>query len=108
MHIIKLWCNLADDINSDTRMILLNAVYFKGKWLHQFEKRGTHDRTFYVNEKTEKKVPTMYVKGDFIYGELPELKAKFIELPYEVINRCNLYIYNSDIKSYKLYMLKNI
>lgn len=76
---------LSADITPDTRMVLLNAVYFKGNWAKKFEKEGTSDRTFYLNEKSEKKVPTMFVKGDFVYGELPDLKAKFVELPYEVI-----------------------
>ncbi|XP_058791549.1 serine protease inhibitor 3/4-like isoform X4 [Phymastichus coffea] len=72
-----------DDINPDTRMLLLNAVYFKGKWAQKFKKESTEDRTFHLDEKNEKKVPTMYNMGEYFYGELPDLKARFIELPYE-------------------------
>ncbi|OXU29427.1 hypothetical protein TSAR_002441 [Trichomalopsis sarcophagae] len=72
-----------DDITSDTRMLLLNAVYFKGKWAKEFKKEGTQDRVFHVDGKTEKKVPTMFASGSYVYGELPDLKAKFVELPYE-------------------------
>ncbi|XP_008201831.1 alaserpin isoform X5 [Nasonia vitripennis] len=72
-----------DDITSDTRMLLLNAVYFKGKWAKEFKKEGTQDKIFHVDAKTEKKVPTMFASGSYVYGELPDLKAKFVELPYE-------------------------
>nr|AOW41295.1 serpin-1M [Pteromalus puparum] len=72
-----------DDITTDTRMLLLNAVYFKGKWAKEFKKEGTQDKIFHLDAKTEKKVPTMFASGSYVYGELPDLKAKFVELPYE-------------------------
>lgn len=65
-------------------MILLNAVYFKGGWKDEFDKKLTLDEVFYVNGKEEKKVPTMYTKEKFIYGEVPNSATKFIELPYKV------------------------
>ncbi|XP_014205333.1 antichymotrypsin-2 isoform X3 [Copidosoma floridanum] len=74
------------DIDGDTRMVILNAVYFKGKWAKPFENKQTEDKPFYYMEnktRKEKLVPTMYVKGDFFYGEMHDLKAKFIELPYQ-------------------------
>jgi serpin B len=72
-----------DDVTQDSRMFMLNAVYFKGNWKTKFDKKLTQDRPFHVNEKTEKQVPTMFINGNFYYGELPDLKAKFIELPYD-------------------------
>ena len=65
-------------------MVLLNAVYFKGNWAKEFKKKDTTDRPFHLDEKTQKNVPTMFLKSKFVYGELPDLKAKFIELPYQV------------------------
>lgn len=65
--------------------MLLNAVYFKGNWAKKFRSEDTQDRSFHLDEKSSKKVPTMFVSGNFHYGELPDLKAKYIELPYSVI-----------------------
>lgn len=66
-------------------MLLFNAVYFKGKWKQKFDKETTQDRIFYISGFTKAFVPTMSVTGNFIYGELPEINASFIELPYKVI-----------------------
>jgi len=74
------------DLTSDTRMLLLNAVYFKGKWANAFNMNNTEKKPFYYMENKEKKqmnVDTMYRHGDYVFGELPDLKAKFVELPYQ-------------------------
>ena len=38
----------SDDINEMTRLVLTNAVYFQGSWVHAFEPEATHDETFYT------------------------------------------------------------
>ncbi|KAJ8681833.1 hypothetical protein QAD02_017625 [Eretmocerus hayati] len=73
----------ADDINTDTRLLLLNAVYFKGNWAKKFNEKFTEIMPFNTDEKTQKNVSTMFMSSKFKYGELPNLKAKFVELPYE-------------------------
>lgn len=65
-------------------MVLVNAVYFKGQWKLKFDANNTHNKPFHVDEKTVKEVPTMFKNGKLIYGELPNLKAKFVEIPYKV------------------------
>ena len=40
-----------------TRLILCNAVYFKGEWLHQFEKERTADADFNISPKKTINVP---------------------------------------------------
>ncbi|XP_011861417.1 PREDICTED: antichymotrypsin-2-like isoform X3 [Vollenhovia emeryi] len=72
----------ADDVDSDTALILANAVYFKGTWAHEFDPRATMDRPFHIDANNVKDVPTMYRKGNYKYVDLPDYDAKCIELPY--------------------------
>ncbi|KAM7344415.1 serine protease inhibitor 42Dd-like [Cochliomyia hominivorax] len=72
-----------DAVNSDTSAILVNAIYFKGKWLKPFSKDTTMKRAFHTNNKENQEVDMMYQDDDFGYVDLPELKAKALELPYE-------------------------
>ncbi|XP_023247758.1 alaserpin-like, partial [Copidosoma floridanum] len=72
-----------DDIRADTRMTLLNAIYFKANWYTAFNQKDTRDETFHLGETSEVKVPMMQVTVNTYHGELPRMKAKFIELPYE-------------------------
>lgn len=69
-----------DSVDSDTRLILTNAIYFLGKWAVQFKKEKTKDENFQAGAKTVK-VPTMHGKGEYQYGETPEFQA--LDLPYE-------------------------
>ncbi|GAQ94694.1 serpin B [Thermodesulfovibrio aggregans] len=75
-------------VSQDTRLILTNAIYFKGKWQTQFKKNLTKDEDFKVSPNKKVKVPmmTMDMKGfneypEFNYTETEDLQA--IELPYE-------------------------
>ena len=74
-------------------MILLNAIYFKGNWLHKFENKRTHNRKFYLTKQIQKLVPTMTIFEKFYHGEIPALNAKFIVLPYEVVSHLFLFNY---------------
>ena len=65
-------------------MVLVNAVYFKGTWAKKFRAGLTRTRPFHIDATTVKNVPTMYRSGSYRYGELPEVNAKFVELPYKV------------------------
>lgn len=67
-------------------MILLNAVYFKGKWLHKFREEATKPKPFHVNKTTTIEVPTMHITKKFFYKDLRELNAEVVALPYEVDN----------------------
>ena len=53
----------------DTRMLLANAVYFKGSWDRKFDPQGTKDRPFHLREGGEKQVPMMQQSGEFEYQE---------------------------------------
>jgi len=72
-----------DSLSSDTRMVLVNAIYFKGFWEHKFITERTKKEKFYTNDKDSIDVDMMHVKEHFRYGEFQELDAKGIELPYK-------------------------
>jgi serpin B len=62
-----------------TRVILANAIYFKGKWVKPFEKNQTRPQAFY-RPGGEKQVPLMRQRGHFSYQEGDGFQA--VELPY--------------------------
>lgn len=70
------------DFDKHTKLVLTNAVYFRGNWLYQFDVKNTEKRMFHTTKTAQKLVPTMFTKASFNCGELPELNAKFIEVPY--------------------------
>lgn len=71
-----------DDINDDTKAILVNALYFSGKWVSQFEDYNTRNKKFFKTKDDSIDVATMSQTEYFKYYESPTLKAKFLELPY--------------------------
>jgi serpin B len=73
---------LADGtLNSDTRMVLVNAIYFKADWLTAFDANKTYDAPFHLLDGSEAQVKMMsnglynipYMSGDGYQA---------IELPY--------------------------
>ncbi|MCK5719248.1 MAG: serpin family protein [Thiomargarita sp.] len=71
-------------ITANTRLVLLNAIYFKGNWQHQFDKEKTQDKTFWLTETNQIKVPTMNQKNYFNYMNNGEIEI--LELPYKLDN----------------------
>ena len=75
--------SVLDVFNRKTDVMLVNVVYFKGSWATQFKIKDTKHRPFFIHGMS-KDVPTMYQLGSYHYGELHDLNARFIKLPYEV------------------------
>lgn len=71
------------DVNADTRLVLLNAIYFKGNWADKFNPNLTKEEDFYINNDDTVKVNMMHIKKRYNYREDGELNAKILELPYE-------------------------
>jgi len=69
-------------INSDTRIIIANAIYFKGKWVNAFKEKYTEEKDFTKDDGTNIKVNMMQLfEEKFRYYEDDSLQA--IELPYK-------------------------
>jgi len=69
-----------EDITRFTRLVLTNAIYFKGKWQTEFDK-STRDEDFYLINGQKTKVKMMYQKNTFNYYENDDLQL--LEIPYK-------------------------
>jgi len=67
-------------ISSVTRLVILNAIYFKGDWGSCFDRKNTVQEPFYISSNNSVKVPLMNQENVFRYGELDNLQV--LELPY--------------------------
>lgn len=67
-------------VSSDTKLVLTNAVYFKGNWSKPFEKDRTKDEDYHLTAADKIKVPMMYRQDEFRYGAVDDLQV--LELPY--------------------------
>ena len=63
-----------------TRLVLANAIYFKGNWASQFDKKHTRDMLFKLSPDKTSKTPMMYQKGQFGYWADKDLQV--LEMPY--------------------------
>ncbi len=64
-----------------TRLVLANAIYFKGDWASQFKKEDTQPSPFTLPGGTKVDVSMMTQTGDFKLARTDTLQA--LELPYE-------------------------
>jgi len=68
-------------IKPNTRLVLTNAVYFKGAWKLRFDARLTGPQTFWLAPGRGVKVPMMrHRTARFLYGEFKDLQV--LSLPY--------------------------
>lgn len=83
------WCNqkthgkipsILDKLSPEEKMVLLNAIYFKGAWQDQFEKMATNDDRFTTLAGVKKSVRMMHKQERFMFfqGE----KFRSLLLPY--------------------------
>jgi serpin B len=52
--------NMLDKLDPGLAMLLINAVYFNGKWRYQFDKADTKEESFYITPSVSKTVPMMH------------------------------------------------
>ncbi len=75
----------ANGLTPLTRMVLTNAVYFKGEWADKFHKGHTKDGPFTHADGTKADAPFMTHSGQFNYGEFTppgDTPVQVLELPY--------------------------
>ena len=65
----------------DTRLVLVNAIYFLSNWKIAFDENATHTNTFNISRERTVNVPFMYMKDDLNYIKTDNFQA--LELEYE-------------------------
>ncbi|XP_039544853.1 leukocyte elastase inhibitor-like [Pimephales promelas] len=85
-------------IDAMTKLVLVNAIYFKGNWEKKFSKLTTRDGEFKLNKKQTKPVKMMYQEKRFPLASIPEIKSQVLELPYDGENLSMLIILPNKIK----------
>ncbi|NWH87341.1 SPB9 protein, partial [Aegithalos caudatus] len=69
-------------LNSLTRLVLVNAIYFKGNWEEQFNKQWTREAPFQMNKNETRPVQMMFKEANFNMTYIGDLQTKILELPY--------------------------
>ena len=67
-------------VDAATRLVLVNAIYFKGTWARQFQARNTANAPFSVTAQSRVQAPLMNLTAEFKYAEVEGLQL--LELPY--------------------------
>ncbi len=73
-----------DVLGANTVLVLTNAIYFKGTWATQFDKKNTREENFTTSSGNTVKVPVMRLTDEdakFNYAETKDLQI--LELPYK-------------------------
>ncbi len=86
---INQWCSdntrgkiptIIKEIPGNVVMYLINAIYFKGIWKTQFDKKQTFDGTFYNESGIKQLVKMMNQTGEFEYAA--DETTRYLTLPY--------------------------
>lgn len=67
-------------LNASVRLVLTNAIYFKGYWASQFDEKRTKEAPFHLLSGESIQVPMMNHKEKYGYAEHEDFQI--LELPY--------------------------
>ena len=70
-------------LGPDTRLVLANAIYFRGDWAKQFAKDATTQQPFHVTADRTVTVPLMFAKIPIGFAAHADAGLKVAELPYK-------------------------
>ncbi|XP_059483548.1 alpha-1-antiproteinase-like [Neocloeon triangulifer] len=71
-----------NDLPPTTKLVLVSALYFKGKWKQAFSRSQTETASFKSAGRSFN-VQMMYQQAKLFYKELDQYDAKLVILPYE-------------------------
>lgn len=75
---------LVEKLDPDTKLALVNAFYFKGDWVSQFDKNFVKNRAFNNADQTISQASTMFKRDHLYYFEDNDVQV--VSLPYLGIN----------------------
>ncbi|NWQ67661.1 SPB10 protein, partial [Neopipo cinnamomea] len=70
------------DVSNSTKLILVNAIYFKAEWEVKFQGGHTDLQAFRLSKNKTKPVKMMYMRNTFPVLIMEAMNFKMIELPY--------------------------
>ena len=70
----------ASSVTPDTRLVVANAIYFKGQWASRFDRNATRNRPFHISASASVDVPMMKQEHNFLYAERDGVQL--LVLPY--------------------------
>ncbi|AEN03754.1 SPI-2/CrmA inhibits Fas-mediated apoptosis, IL-1 convertase, lipoxygenase pathway [Yokapox virus] len=75
---------LINQLSINTKMIGINVSYFKGEWLHPFNKSDTFIDNFYISKTDTVPISMMYINDVFRYSYEEQKFGSFyiIDIPY--------------------------
>ena len=72
-----------DMVNGNTRLVLVNALYFKGDWEKQFDKKNTAKDKFFLTSGEGVMADMMVQEAEIPYAVLDNIDSTIVELPYK-------------------------
>uniref|UniRef100_A0A8D2B571 Serpin domain-containing protein n=1 Tax=Sciurus vulgaris TaxID=55149 RepID=A0A8D2B571_SCIVU len=69
-----------NSVDEQARLVLVNAIYFKGLWEEPFDKICTCEMSFNINQ--ERPVQMMCQEAKFNFAYIREAQTQVLELPY--------------------------
>ncbi|XP_030582643.1 leukocyte elastase inhibitor-like [Archocentrus centrarchus] len=69
-------------VRSNTKLALVNAIYFKGNWKNRFDEANTKEMPFKVKQNVTVPVQMMYQMKKLPYNYIPDHGLQILELPY--------------------------
>lgn len=70
-------------LDSYTRLVIVDAIYFKGNWAQQFNKNDTQNGTFFVSQSKNVSVPMMHLSKSENASYYSDNELKALEIDYQ-------------------------
>ena len=75
---------ITESLSDDTKLVLVNAIFFKAGWKKPFDSNQTRKAPFYVTATENAQVDMMFASESLAFGELDHMNATVVVLPYKV------------------------
>lgn len=72
--------SIVDQLSKESKLLIINAIYFKGAWKEPFDKNATKDDAFTKANGEKVTTPMMFQSGKYEY--FANEKMQMVQLPY--------------------------